>query len=237
MRLTIAHLLRKSANSFITTTATTSGNDDTTSPIDNLDGLLLSEIISFIGPFHYYFIATINRRFQESYLEVFPNKETTINASTLGYAELCCHSICRLRYFDSRKLCASAVDDTGRKLCASAAYHGCLPALKYLRSIDCNWDTSTCSNAAMNDHFHILQWARKQGCPWDTETCCNAAKYGHFHLLQWVRKNGCRWDDRTCSYAAENGHLQILHWARKHGCQWNGMQGRVPTLQKMVTYT
>ena len=127
--------------SYITTTV------NTTSPMDGLDALVISEIISFIGPNHYYFIATINHRFQEGYLEVFPNnKKTYINASTVGYADVCYQTKC---YDES-------------KICDSAAKYGSLPALQYLRSINCNWSKYTCSNAAENGHLHILQWARKK---------------------------------------------------------------------------
>ena len=155
--------------SIITTSSTTS---NTASPLDDLDVFILSEIISYIGPYHYYFVAMINRRFRERYIEVFPkNTKTSVNASTVGYADVCYQTKC---YDES-------------KICDSAAKYGSLPALQYLRSINCNWSKYTCSNAAENGHLHILQWARKKVipysrkkvCPWDSETCSNAALNGH----------------------------------------------------------
>ena len=201
--------------SSITATSNTSG---TASPLDDLDILVLSEVVSYIGPYHYYFVAMINRRFRERYIEVFPNnRKTSINASTVGYADVCYHSHYQFKYgyYDLRKLCASA------------AKYGNLPALQYLRSIDCSWGTSTCSNAAKNGHLHILQWAREQDCPWNEETCSSAAENGHLAILKWVRvevchqarkkcfrwttssrkKVICPWDETTCSSEIGRAHV------------------------------
>jgi hypothetical protein len=54
--------------------------------VDHLDVSLISEIMSHVGDYQYRFIASVNRRFQEAYLEVFPqNKKTRVNASTLDF--------------------------------------------------------------------------------------------------------------------------------------------------------
>ena len=104
--------------------------------------------------------------------------------------------------------------------CESAAMHGCLPALQWLRENDCPWG-ATMPYAAEGGHVHVLQWARQNGCPWDARTCSDAALHGHFETVKWARQNGCPWDEKTCSDAARNGHFEILKWARQNGCPWD----------------
>ena len=84
---------------------------------------LLSEILSFVGPNHYYFIAIIDRRFQEAYLQALPNNKTFINVSTVKHAKLC-HQEMKCGNYNKFDL---------SKLCASAAKSGNLLALQYLR--------------------------------------------------------------------------------------------------------
>ena len=73
-----------------TTTGTIAAVESISRTINDLDTTLLSEILSFAGPNQYYFIATIDRRFKETYSQVFPNnKMSFVNASTVEHAKFC----------------------------------------------------------------------------------------------------------------------------------------------------
>ena len=177
--------------------------------LGKLDTSLLSEIISYVGPKHYLFIASIDRRFQKTYVETYPNdKSTYLNASTIEYARMCYE----LNRGDS---------DHQRALSLSAAKHGNLAALQYLHAADCLLSDRVCSDAAVNGHLNVLQWCREKECPWDELTCAYAAQSGHLNVLQWCREKECPWDELTCAFAAENGHLYVLQWCRENGCPWD----------------
>jgi hypothetical protein len=167
---------------------------------------LLSEIISYVGPKHYLFIASIDRRFQKTYVETYPNdKSTYLNASTIGYARIC-HELNR------------GDSDHQRALSLSAAKHGNLAALQYLHAADCRLSDRVCTVAALNGHLNVLQWCHENGCPWDEQTCSEAAAHGHLNVLQWCRENGCPWDYLTFLSAERNGHWDIVRWCRENGC-------------------
>ncbi len=173
---------------------------------------LVSEIVSSVGINQYRFVASINTSFRDAYSTVFPkNQSTARNASTLEHAKICWEEMDRnYRYVYGQ-----------RKLCRSAAKHGNLPALMYLRGFHCEWDERTCSGAAQSGHLNVLQWCRENGCPWNEDTCECAAKNGHLHVLQWCRENGCPCNGFTWYYAAHYGHLNVLQWCRENVCLWD----------------
>ena len=110
---------------------------DSTFPLDNPD--LLKNILSFVGENQYRFVAVINRRFHEAYLETFPrNFVTYFTASTEKHARIAWDELHPHR-IKSKK-----------GLCRSAAMYGCLPALQFLRSVDCPWDERTCSEESLS---------------------------------------------------------------------------------------
>ena len=54
-------------------------------------------------------------------------------------------------------------------------------------SIQNKTNETTCSSAAEHGHLHILQWVRENKCQWDKMTCVAAVEggfYGHLHILQ-----------------------------------------------------
>jgi hypothetical protein len=193
-------------------------------PLENSD--VLQRIISFVGPNQYRFVAEVNHDFKAAYCYIFPDdKRTYYNASTVNHAKSCYE-------------CPKISPDNTTKLCTSAARHGCISALMYLRWLDVSWDCSTSSTAAKFGRLHILQYLHANGCPWNSETCSSAAAKGHLHVLKWAHENGCPWDEGTCIVAAWGGHLKLLKWARANGCPWDAStcfsaaaKGRFATLR------
>ncbi len=166
--------------SIITDDATT---DASSFPFDqNLD--VLKHVFSFVGQKQYRFVAGVNRCFQEAYLEEFPNEKWTyLNTSTEELARLCWSEIKHPNMHPN--IYHQWV------LCRSAAAHGKLPSLQFLRSVKCDWNERTCAAAAGTGHLNIVQWCRENGCPWDEYKCSSAAQNGHLNVLQWCRRKGC----------------------------------------------
>jgi hypothetical protein len=109
------------------------------------DNHLIQHILTFVGKNQYRFVAAVNRDFHAAYLHAFPgNTLTRIDLLTIGRATICYAEIPPGAHMQ----CA---------LCVSAARHGKLPVLQYLRSMNCQWDESTCTVAARNCHLHILK--------------------------------------------------------------------------------
>jgi hypothetical protein len=175
------------------------------SPFHSVD--ILQHIISFVGVNQYRFVAPISHGFQLVYLKLYPgNKQTYFNASSLEHAEI------SLEGQDNRH---------SKALCTSAARHGSLSTLLYLRSMDFPWNKGTFCMAAKFGHVHIIEFLYAKHCPFASNTCSYAALNGHVSVLKWAKTNDFPWHDGTCSSAAHNNHLAVLQWARENGCPWN----------------
>lgn len=180
------------------------------SSIEDLGTCLLSEIFSYIGPYYYFFVATINHQFRDTYQNLFRDDygtRTNINASTLGYAKVC------FKALENH----SSYNYQSYKICNSAAKHGNLPALQYLVSVHCRWDERVCADAARNGHLHIIKWARENDGRWDSYTCENATKGGHLHVLQYALKHRCDVYGDLCTIAETNNQSHVLEWLVANG--------------------
>jgi hypothetical protein len=161
------------------TSTCTRNTNSVVSPLDDTN--LLQHILSYVGNKQYRFVAPVNQNFRSVYLQLFNNnKSTKINASTIQHAKIC---IAECNH--------PTMDATEPLLCNSAARHGSISTLVYLRNNGYAWGESTCAMAAEFGHLRVLQYLRANGCPWDKSTCSNAARNGHLTLLQWARANGC----------------------------------------------
>jgi hypothetical protein len=216
--------------------------------IKDLDDLLLSKIISYVGQNQYRFVATLDRRFHKHYAQLFPNDTSTyLNASTLEVAKFCVEELRHDSLFGT-KFCSLELAYKRFPweifyrlfwICQSAAKLGNLPALDFVLSeFLCKFPDKCCkkelykefericSNAARNGHRHILLYAKENDShewyKWNEVTCAAAAE-NSLEMLQWVRENGCPWNSSTCACAAKSGNFDALKWARENGCPWGTM--------------
>jgi alpha-N-acetylglucosamine transferase len=167
--------------------------------------LLIQYILPFVGRHQYRFVATVDHNFHTAYSTVFPEKVTHFNVSTIEHVKTCFDEIMRQYHHP-------------RILCHIAAREGNLAVLKYLRSIQCPWDSDTCASAAENGHLDVLQWCRENDCSWDAWTCSRAAINGHIDIFKWCRYNGCECCQYTCKYLERKGYYDVLQWSFKNGC-------------------
>jgi hypothetical protein len=118
------------------------------------DDLLLQNILSFVGEYHYRFVGSVNRHFQQLYTSLYPEKTTKFNASTMELAKLCREDI------DADKM---NIYGHIRLLWYSAVQHGKIDVVKYLlQSFGerySNYKYELCSVAAKYGQIELLQWA------------------------------------------------------------------------------
>ncbi len=106
-------------------------------------------------------------------------------------------------------------------LCETAAKHGHITTLQWLRAHGAPWDGWTCARAAEAGHVSVLEWLRENGAPWDHWTYLWAAQAGRLEVLQWLHTRRAPWDECVCASAALKGHLAALQWLRAHDAPWN----------------
>ncbi len=102
-------------------------------------------------------------------------------------------------------------------LCAQAAQHGRLDALRWLHDTQhVRWDESVCAFAAERGDLVMLQYAREHtdGCAWDTRVWRYAARHAHMHVMHYAVAHQAPYDMRVCEAAAAGGHTHVLQWLR-----------------------
>jgi hypothetical protein len=211
--------------------------------IENLDIPILTEIVKYIGPNQFRFVAGIHRCVRIAYLLAFDNnKSTYLNASTLAHAKICNEETVTGSYFD--------IMNQRKALWRAAAMHGKLVScVQDLESTKWNgmtnlsstekdhwsflyWlvsngfppDQCTCTVASMSGHLHVLMWAREHNFPWDRATCHKASQTQHWNEMKWAYNNGCPWDVRCYEdmiWSTRNDNLELLQWARENDCPWD----------------
>jgi hypothetical protein len=104
-------------------------------------------------------------------------------------------------------------------MCWSAARHGHLEVLKWLRENGCPWDWWACKAAAGGGHLEVLEWMGANGFSIDGERTWTKfdeefnrmMRQGNLEVVKWVRANGlCRREEDMCFEAAKFGQLEIL---------------------------
>lgn len=105
--------------------------------------------------------------------------------------------------------------------CNTAASHGNLDVVIWLRRTPCRWSEWTCYEAALHGRLRVLRWLHRSGCPWSERTFDGAADGGHVRVLRWLWRRGCPLSSSACTHAAQSGHLGALRWLRETAaCPW-----------------
>jgi hypothetical protein len=132
-------------------------------------------ILSFLPKKCYKFVA-LNKEWQEIYLEVNKNKETSL------YKNL---SLNNLKYYlETHELKNININKIVSK--------GNLECLKYLHENDCHWDKVVCESAAANGHLDCLKYLHENDCPWDINTFSTVTLNG----LKYAYKNSYSLDKK-----------------------------------------
>lgn len=109
--------------------------------------------------------------------------------------------------------------DKGFKLTSnvviSAALHGHLDILKWVKNVDvngdCKWNAAVFSRAAGTGNIEMLQWLYDNKIPWNQCAPSWAISSNHLSAVEWLREKGC--DCRyTWEAAIHNKSLDTLKW-------------------------
>ncbi len=99
-------------------------------------------------------------------------------------------------------------------LCAQAARHGQLDALRWLRARHADWNETVCAFAAKRGNLAMLRYAREQAepCAWDARVWCYAARNAHLHVLRYAATHKAPYSAEVWADAAASGHTHVLEW-------------------------
>ena len=104
-----------------------------------------------------------------------------------------------------------------------AAKYGYLDIIKWLRSIDVEWNENVMRGAAWGGHTEIIRYLKSEGALMNEDACAHAADEGHLEALQALREgpNPCPWDRRAFELAVLENHLDIARWLFENNAPMN----------------
>lgn len=203
----------------------------------------VNNILPFVGPGNFIFVAGVNKRMKELYKEYFDaiKKEELPNVATYKLAYYAASkktfptAIVSNTFYSAAfasVTCAMLWENTNthKKIAKTKRYSHCFKLLAKAGNFNVvvwahkngySWDKNTCYAATENGHLEVLQYLHQNDCEWDKWACSRAAAGGHLEVLKYLHKNGCLWNWKTCYMAAQNGHLEVLKYAHENECAWN----------------
>jgi hypothetical protein len=76
-------------------------------------------------------------------------------------------------------------------VCRIAAEMGNLKIIEWcITQKPFHWDYTICASAAFHGHLEIIKWIKANGFHWDSTACASAALNNQFETLEWLNKNG-----------------------------------------------
>jgi hypothetical protein len=86
-----------------------------------------------------------------------------------------------------------------------------------------------CESAAGHGQLDTLRWLRENGCPWNvSDVCIIAAAYGFSAVFEYIIELGEVLDAELLAdalyTAVASDNLQAAQWLRQHGAQWPAVQ-------------
>ena len=99
--------------------------------------------------------------------------------------------------------------------CAISVYLESMELLKWVRSLNFDWNQKTCERAAINGNLEILQYALKEKCPPGEDLVETASANGHFEMVKWLVENDypIKSASSICVSIIERKNWEMLKWA------------------------
>ena len=194
---------------------------------------LLLNIFSFVGKYHYCFIGSVNQTFYKVYVDLYQNKRTRLNATTMELAIFCRTDILKrgfVTWIAHALLLQSAVQGGNKDV---IQYILEFPTYTSVGEMD--WRYNLCPDAAEYGNLELLQWAVDSNLYVDKlneRTCILAIGNGHRHIFDWAIQNGFSIDignkyvyRMIAGMAAKKGLLDIIQWLYQKCCD-DGVHAR-----------
>eukprot|EP00953_Heterococcus_sp_UTEX-ZZ885_P029188 15519-Heterococcus_DN1.PRE.4 len=154
---------------------------------------LLHSILSYKGPGHWRFLATVNSLWREVYAK-------------LKCAEI--HGVHHAGDFTCvpKNTLYSAVFESVARV-----------AFAHVLGVDCNTANYQAAAGAHAD-IKTLKAAHALGMQYTEYTVCHfAAERGHLEALRWAREHGRAWNERSIlSSAVSSGSVEVTAWVKQH---------------------
>jgi hypothetical protein len=205
-----------------------------------LDFGILQNVLSYVGPGHYLFVAAISKWWKELYAALETQQLTVLSEYSRERVITCnpkSASPSRVKLAHESELdCTSEVYQ-----CAAGRYAD-TAVLATVHKLGVKYTSTMIVVAARCSKLVEVQYLHKQGCPWpslDAQLLEGAASSGYFELVRWCYEQGCFWQctASAASHAAKSGSIELVMWVlQQSGTHMNVMKaaaskGHLPLCQ------
>eukprot|EP00953_Heterococcus_sp_UTEX-ZZ885_P027614 14795-Heterococcus_DN1.PRE.2 len=191
---------------------------DGSSPI--LDFGVLQNVLSYVGPGHYLFVAAVSKWWkevcstsicQQLAVSVEDSYEKTIiscaSKKTLYSSAFASPSRVKFAYESGLDWAVLACQRAGGR-CSDVA------TLARAHSLGMQYTSATMSGAAQCNKLAKVQYLHEQGCPWWHWQLDVAARSGFYEVVRWCHEHGCAWPNpgNALHYTAAGGSVELMIW-------------------------
>jgi hypothetical protein len=184
---------------------------DSRNPLLNLG--ILKNVLSYVGPRHYLFVALVSKGWKGTY-STLKNQQVAFESSsevctcvpqtTLHRAVFASPSRVKLAQ-------QSRLDCTSWIYRRAAGTHADIATLATAREMGMQFTATTMAGAA---YCNKLAVSDSQGCPWSALLLELAARRGYFELVRWCFEHGCCFEDASEAMlsAVDSGSVELMAW-------------------------
>jgi hypothetical protein len=189
---------------------------------------ILQRVLSFVGPGHWLFLATVSRLWKELYARVAanelsklscnddPEEEEEEEGSLMCAPQMTLYSAVFSSPARVKLAQQCGLDNSTAAYQCSAGMHSSTDTLAAAQELGMNYTHFTMMGAAKGNQLPVLQFLHALGCPLHEAVAAAAAKRGDLKMLRWLREQGCKWDDwYICDYAASSGNIEMAAWVKQ----------------------
>lgn len=190
------------------------------------------QILPFLGPGNFVFLALVCKQFKQLYEEYFvkldpvPQLGCHVDEDTIETRRACVTDTLFSNVFSNLN-CTQWWDRITREMIAENLQSGREAESDEGRAPLSEGDirglnrTDVFTAAAKYGDMEVIKWMHQNGFEWNVDVCSEAAAAGNLELLKYLHVNGCPWEEFTCTVAAEKGHLKVLQYLHEEQCPWN----------------
>jgi hypothetical protein len=200
-----------------------------------LDFGVLQNVLSYVGPGHYVFVAAVSKWWKEMYAALGSQQLTVLSEYSRERVITCnpettlCSSVfaspSRVKLAHESELdCTSEVYQ-----CAAGRYAD-TAVLATVHKLGVKYTSTMIVVAARCNKLVEVQYLHEHGCPWpcsDAQLLEGAASSGYFELVRWCYEHGCAWQytASAASHAAQSGNIELVAWVlQQSGTHMNVMK-------------
>jgi hypothetical protein len=180
---------------------------------------VLQNVLSYVGPGNYLFMAPVSLLWADLYARLEPQK-LTVQEGASKRTIACFPQMTRYSTVFTSPARVQLAHESGLD-CNAVAYqraagqYADIASLAAAHELGMHYTAPVMAGAAQCNKLAEVQYLRSRSCPWSLALLEMGARSGYLDLVRWCYEHGCPWDNVRLvnRYAAESGNVELMAWA------------------------